>query len=698
MTVYTKSMMEALAEVRDLKEDNMDLMRKAAGGAAQTIKMKDGKLKMDSFTASAIMKVFDKVNPANQKKMAQMINQGTKGGIMKLQDFAMKQVKSGYGEETELDEGREKLARQLIDPKKEEMIVKNKKVIVIDKKDLAKYEKQGWELAEQNEAYELGTDEYREYLEKLTPGEMDEASARADAMKAMRKGKEVDPADVDTDASDDDVKAASKNIIMQMRKAVSLRGNFPVEFGDGKKVKIPAKVGQAVQDKYNSLKKPADKEKFQSQVAKSYKDMLKVLKAGYMMKAAYEEVELDEKRDMSAPPVSAKVVEDEGFRLVMKFKDGTTEALPNLGKPSMQNLKGIVDKNILKNPRRKAWVPVVSAAMKKGPVKEETELDEMSPKDKILKKTSDHLQALIKGSNLPDDNAAFSAVRDYVEAGNLEIVADIVKKLDTSPKEAIINAVAKGMGKKEAEKLFKVRITRIEEVELDEAKYDLYHKDFSSAMQHAYKMAKKLHGITVDPKEIDDKVASGPRKPSEGKTNSYRLKGDKGAIQVQVYNKGGSKPYELNFYKEEVELDEATPKYNEKSVDKEIEKSGIKKGSKQAKLIHRLLKGRRSAIGADIKDEVELDESEFDAMAYGKKDQRFVVKPRDTKGMRGKQDQFKMYVVKIDNRGNEIKVIKDLGSHSSIAGAKKFAVNRGIIKEKTILERIDRKLKERKNG
>ena len=99
-----------------------------------------------------------------------------------------------------------------------------------------------------------------------------------------------------------------------------------------------------------------------------------------------------------------------------------------------------------------------------------------------------------------------------------------------------------------------------EEVELDEAKYDLYHKDFSSAMQHSYKMAKKMYGITVDPKEIDDKVASGPKKPSEGKTNSYRLKGDKGAIQVQVYNKGGSKPFELNMYKEEVELDEAKQK------------------------------------------------------------------------------------------------------------------------------------------
>ena len=106
-----------------------------------------------------------------------------------------------------------------------------------------------------------------------------------------------------------------------------------------------------------------------------------------------------------------------------------------------------------------------------------------------------------------------------------------------------------------------------EEFELDEAKYDLYHKDFSSAMQHATKMAKKLHGITIDPKEIDDKVATGPSKPSSGKTNKYRLKGDKGSIQVQVYNKGGSKPFELNMYKEEVELDEGTWKVPETKID-----------------------------------------------------------------------------------------------------------------------------------
>jgi hypothetical protein len=114
------------------------------------------------------------------------------------------------------------------------------------------------------------------------------------------------------------------------------------------------------------------------------------------------------------------------------------------------------------------------------------------------------------------------------------------------------------MLQKEVKKLM-AKLYYTEEVELDEAKYDLYHKDFSSAMQHAYAMAKKLHGVTIDPKEIDDKVATGPKKPSKGKTNSYRLKGKGGAIQVQVANLDDKK-FELNMYKEEVELDEGRMK------------------------------------------------------------------------------------------------------------------------------------------
>ena len=325
----------------------------------------------------------------------------------------------GMGEDVDLDEGKEKSARQLVDPKKEVMVVKKNKVIVIDKKDEDKYLKQGWALAEEveldeapkyelyhkdfstamqhaykmakklhgitvkpseiddkvasgpkkpsegktnsyrlegdkgaiqvqvynkggskpyelnfykeevdldegkmkelhgyiedgksaewiakkmgvdvktikalmkesvNEYWEIGTDEYRAYLEKVTPGEnlkeypnTPSGRAQRDATRhgAGRPGQDIDPADVDTDASDDDVKAASKNLIMQMRKVISMRGNFDAEFLDKKKKKVPVKIAQAVQDKYNSFRKPADKEKFQAQAAKSYKDMLKSLK------------------------------------------------------------------------------------------------------------------------------------------------------------------------------------------------------------------------------------------------------------------------------------------------------------------------------------------------------------------------------------------------------------------------------------
>jgi hypothetical protein len=78
--------------------------------------------------------------------------------------------------------------------------------------------------------------------------------------------------------------------------------------------------------------------------------------------------------------------------------------------------------------------------------------------------------------------------------------------------------------------------------------YELYHKDFSSAMQHAYKFAKSK-GYTVDPKEIDNKVATGPKRPSKGKTNSYILGTDKRTYKahIQVYNMD-NKRYELNMY------------------------------------------------------------------------------------------------------------------------------------------------------
>jgi len=462
MTNYRKSMMESLAEVRGLQEDNMDMMRKAAGGAMQTIKMKDGKLQMDSFTASAIMQVYDKVNPANQKKMAKMINDGKKSGIMKLQDFAMKQVKSEYEpqldektkwkmgdgrprggshienvrfwdlskdelqyimkdageamkanptarkatsgpgnwadqvndaqtvlawrkkngikEEVDLDEGKFErdmvtakgislqiriivTARNMIDDgKSDSEIMKTTKLSAGDVKKLRQdmsdrpgeydeeaeleegkmkelhgYIAQGksaeWIakkmkvdveaiktlMAGYNESYEIGTNEYRGHCEKVTPGEgLDEANyeikngkihiSKANFRKVHKdyknstKGKErmmaldpksgattsyevvfeaVDPADVDDNATDADRAAASKNIIHQLRKSIDQDGRFAVTFGDNKKVKVDAKIAKAINDKFMSIKRPPDKVKFQAQAAKSYKDMLKVLKNGF---------------------------------------------------------------------------------------------------------------------------------------------------------------------------------------------------------------------------------------------------------------------------------------------------------------------------------------------------------------------------------------------------------------------------------
>jgi len=110
------------------------------------------------------------------------------------------------------------------------------------------------------------------------PEEVEEGAA-ADARRAMRADPDMrQKFSKDVSATDDDVKGASKNIMMQMRKAQSLNGRFDVEFADGKKVKIPAKMAIAVQQKYNSMKRPAEKEKFQAKVGKSYRDMLSALK------------------------------------------------------------------------------------------------------------------------------------------------------------------------------------------------------------------------------------------------------------------------------------------------------------------------------------------------------------------------------------------------------------------------------------
>ena len=104
----------------------------------------------------------------------------------------------------------------------------------------------------------------------------------------------------------------------------------------------------------------------------------------------------------------------------------------------------------------------------------------------------------------------------------------------------------------------------------EKSAYEIYHKDYSSAVQTAIKQAEK-RGFEVDMDDWHDKVATGPKKPSSGKTNSFsvKLKKDgkesKKALHLQVYNMDNQK-YELNMYIESIEESDA--------YDKDVKPSG----------------------------------------------------------------------------------------------------------------------------
>lgn len=84
------------------------------------------------------------------------------------------------------------------------------------------------------------------------------------------------------------------------------------------------------------------------------------------------------------------------------------------------------------------------------------------------------------------------------------------------------------------------------------AKYKIDHKTYSSAVDEALKVADK-QGYEVDMDDYFNQIATGPRKPSEGKTNTFKIsltkrdKPQKKKLQIQIYGKG-KHGYELNCY------------------------------------------------------------------------------------------------------------------------------------------------------
>ena len=77
-----------------LAEDNLKVLRSIVKNKQnKPVKMSDGQMKVDLFTASAITKVYDAIQQkSNKEKFDRMLN-GTKGQFMKIADFAFKSVK-----------------------------------------------------------------------------------------------------------------------------------------------------------------------------------------------------------------------------------------------------------------------------------------------------------------------------------------------------------------------------------------------------------------------------------------------------------------------------------------------------------------------------------------------------------------------------------------------------------------------------
>lgn len=94
----------------------------------------------------------------------------------------------------------------------------------------------------------------------------------------LTEGRKIDPADVDDVATDDDRKAADKNVVMQIRKAADLEKGSDIEFPSGKKGKLSQADAKKLSNMFNTLKRPADKEKFQKVVSKDLQSIKALLK------------------------------------------------------------------------------------------------------------------------------------------------------------------------------------------------------------------------------------------------------------------------------------------------------------------------------------------------------------------------------------------------------------------------------------
>ena len=340
--------------------------------------------------------------------------------------------------------------------------------------------------------------------------ELDERSAAAQARRDARGEFDDKPEKGDDVATDADKKRGDENIINQLRKALD-NPKHEVRFADGKSEVVKPDIVKAALKIFMQLKSN-DKRKLQPIYAKSAKSLTSIV-SRMMRKMHYEGVEeMNEDFRTGRFGVSHSLVDavkDVIMGKRINEKEGDKEAyqkffqkaLKKFGVSSPSELKGdkekefydYVDKNWTADHEESKKVneaakkavkedeeehddedekETAKKAKKDEPKKNGKEkvevdptldekLDEGSMKDKLIK-TSDLIQKMIKPGD--PDRHDYAAARDHIEANNMKTLKKIVMNMDTVPKEKIAVALAKGLGKAEAEKILGVKLNMSEEV------------------------------------------------------------------------------------------------------------------------------------------------------------------------------------------------------------------------------------------
>ena len=368
-----------------------------------------------------------------------------------------------------------------------------------------------------------------------------------------------DPADLDMVATDKDKAGAKMNIIMQLRKAADVKGNLPIKFADGKSAKLPPKVIELALKKFASFRKPDSKEKLQTAMNKSYKDMVNALKT-----MREETEELGEGFSPKEIKMAIGVATDKRYK--GGNMTGATQAIDKIK-------KGLSD-----HPQVRAVLKRVNEDLEEGvdKAKIQKQIDQtekhmktffgntssVKMKKFAMQKKIEKLKAQLKEVVSIEEGQMAGWIAIY-KGKKIEIKKDQAKDLYGAKQLAIkqLKVPKSGQGILSIAPAYesvnesfeivqdggKTEVTDIQEA----PNYKLHHNTFSGAVQEAIAVAKK-QGYDVDEDDWSNKVATGPKKPSKDKTNRYSIKLLKGGkptrkfLQIQVYNMGSK--YELNCY------------------------------------------------------------------------------------------------------------------------------------------------------